>query len=509
MNKGKKSLYTAVTSIAYTIIYGLLGLIVTRLIIANYGSDFNGLNSTANQFIGMLLILDGGFTLAINVSLFKPVVAKNYDAINKIMSASKIVFNRIGFLVFVVGIIGSIVYSMIAKSELPCEFAALIFMMSVIPVAFNFAYSTKYSILMKTEQKEYILNIIKILTTVLSQLWVLAAVLLHEHMLVVRFITMLGAILNSLLIGCVSKKMYNYLNFKHTPNYDAIKGTKDVLAQKVTNMLYGTAPIVFISATVGTMLASVYSVYNNVFMLLKSVLNAFIVAPRMGFGQLIAEKDSEYVKKVFNQYECIVILVMLCILSTTTVLIMPFIKLYMSGIADINYENWYVAALLIVTVFFEIIHIPSGNIINVSGKFEVGKKIQFIACITLAVTMIIGNWLIGFYGILSAVMITAIVLAGLEITYVHAIFFDKAYSTFFRIIIPSTTLTIFIVLAEMLFLPEIRSVLQFILFGISLTVINGAAVVIPNYLINRELMLEIYNRFQPHFNNLLRIRSKT
>ena len=56
----------ALSAIALTLVNGIFGIVVTRLVISRFGSDFNGLNSTANQIINVLLILEGGFTLASN-----------------------------------------------------------------------------------------------------------------------------------------------------------------------------------------------------------------------------------------------------------------------------------------------------------------------------------------------------------------------------------------------------------------------------------------------------------
>ena len=47
----------ALSAIALTLVNGIFGIVVTRLVISRFGSDFNGLNSTANQIINVLLIL--------------------------------------------------------------------------------------------------------------------------------------------------------------------------------------------------------------------------------------------------------------------------------------------------------------------------------------------------------------------------------------------------------------------------------------------------------------------
>lgn len=69
MNKTRNSIYNAITSLLLTMLNGLTSIVIIQKIIEVYGSDFNGLNSTVNQLINMLLVVEGGFTLAISVSL--------------------------------------------------------------------------------------------------------------------------------------------------------------------------------------------------------------------------------------------------------------------------------------------------------------------------------------------------------------------------------------------------------------------------------------------------------
>jgi hypothetical protein len=496
MNRSRQSILTAISSILLTLVNGVFAIVVTRLIIVNYGSDFNGLNSTASQFISMLLIVEGGFTIATKVALFKPMSENDQEAINRILSATRKTFNKIGFSFLIIGSVLSILYAFIIKSELSPVISFLVFFMTILSTTINLSYATKYRILLQSEHREYILNGVQVAILILSQSAIMINIYFNGHMLYVRLLTMIGAILSSIIIAMIAKRKYQYLDFRKEPDFESIKGTKDIFFQKITSMVYLTIPVIFISATVGTLYASVYVVYNNVFRLLKSVIYAFINAPRMGFGKLIAEKNTDYVLKVFLQYEFIVNFVMLVLLSTAAVLIMPFVKIYTAGITDINYYNWIIAFFLIVITYFEIIHIPSGNIINMAGKFKVGRNIQSIASVVLILIMIISNYFMGFYGILLALLVTAILLAGLEITYIHSFYFKKTIFHFVKMLLPSLAVMIAITLLEIKYLPEIVSFFDFLIAGTVLVIINMVILAIFNYVINNQMTMEVIKRFR-------------
>ena len=74
MNRNKITMLNAISAMLLTLVNGVLGIVVTKLVIEYFGSDFNGLNSTANQIINVLLVIEGGFTLASNVVLFTPLL---------------------------------------------------------------------------------------------------------------------------------------------------------------------------------------------------------------------------------------------------------------------------------------------------------------------------------------------------------------------------------------------------------------------------------------------------
>lgn len=489
-SKSLKSIYIALSSLLLTIINGIFGLIVTRSIILKYGSDINGLNSTVTQFINMLLIVESGFTLATNVALFEPLANNEIQTINSILSASKKIFHKIGLLFFLVGVLFSLGYVHIIKTNVSKEVSFIFLLLTIISTTFTLSYSTKYRILLISEQKEYIINIINILLIIVFQSMLLLVISYSVNILYIRLIIALSVIANGLLVAYVCNKKYSYVNFNEKPNYKLIKGTNYLLAQKITGMLYSTFPIVFISATVGTIYASVYFIYNSVFSLLKSIIYAFINAPRMGIGKLIAEKNNLYVLNLFWQYQLIVNIITLTLLSVTMVLTIPFVQVYMKAAKDVNYINIPLMLILSGIVFFELIHIPSGNIINMSGNFRIARNIQFVASITILFAMFLGKILLGFYGIILSVFVTSILLATLEIAYVNLIYFKKSLLVFFKLLLPSLIVTLIFTYIEFKVI-NISNYLQFVLMGALLVAINFVIIVIVNFIFNKKILVEI------------------
>ena len=266
-NRNSFSLLNAISAMCLTITNGLLTIVVTRFILARFGSDFNGLNSTANQIVNVLLILEGGFTLASNVALFYPLTHGDYKQVNGILSATKKKFKKIAVIFISIGTLISIVYAFFVNSALPVELIATIISMAIIPAAFNLYHAATYRVLLQAQQKEYIINAFSMITISAGHLLNIVLIQNGCIMWMIRFITMTFAIVNSVLLGWYVKRNCRFINLKVQPEESLIRGTNDVMAQKITGVIYESAPIIFLSISPagGTKLASVYAVYNSVF----------------------------------------------------------------------------------------------------------------------------------------------------------------------------------------------------------------------------------------------------
>ena len=505
-NRNIYSLLNALSAIGLTLVNGLLGLVTTRCILLHFGSDFNGLNSTANQIINILLILEGGFTLASNVALFSPLSVQDYSRVNEILSFTKNKFRKIGIVFLCIGIVIAILYTLNVNSELPQGFVFAVLVMTLLPQAANLFFATIYRVLLQTQQKEYVINFFTMLTVGVGHIANIIFILSGAEMWMIRFVTMSFALLNSVLIVQYVKKRNAFINTNVNTNITTIEGTNDVLIQKITGVIYNAAPIVFLSLspTGGTVLASVYAVYNNIFIMIKSILHGLIDAPRLSFGQMFTERKRAETWNVFKQYEYIAICAIFIFLTTTCTLTLPFINIYTAGISDIIYVDPVIAILMVIITFVEMLHIPSGHLINMSGEFKIGKNIQVIACAVLIVSMVIGGNLWGIYGMLMAILVTAISLAVMEIAYVHHTFFGNRLFDFLTMVIPFIFVGILVCYLEIKAGNTITGYFSFFLYGILYFTINIISAFLICWICHKNLFIAIIGRITVLYKGLIK-----
>lgn len=479
-----------------TLVNGLLGIVVTRFIIESFGSDFNGLNSTANQIVNVLLILEGGFTMASNVALFAPLTKGDYALVNGVLAATRGKFRRLGLIFLAAGFLIAVGYGLSVNSALPAGFITTVIVMTVVPAAFNLFYATTYRVLLQTQQKEYVINIITIVTIGLGHLANIVMIYMDGPMWMVRFNTMVFGLINSLLIAFYVKRKASFLNLQTEPRPELIKGTNDVVIQRITGVIYNSAPIVFLSLspTGGTVLASVYAVYNNVFTMLKALLHGVIDAPRLSFGQLLTEKKRDDIWPIFAQYEFAAFTAIFVLLSTCCTLIMPFIELYMDGITDANYFDMVIAVFMVLITTAEMLHIPSGHLLNMAGEFKVSKNFQLISCVVLMLGMTIGGSLWGVYGMLGAILLVAVLLAFLEMGYIHTRFFRGKLPNLMCLMMPLTIAGVILCIIELRLNIQINGYLSFIAYGLLFICLNAIVAVSVGFIFNRQELQTLLNR---------------
>lgn len=496
MSKSKYSILNAVSAMVMTLANGFLGIVVTRYVITYFGSDFNGLNSTANQIVNMLLVLEGGFTLASNVALFAPLSQGDYSTVNSVLAATRAKFRRIGLLFLGIGSLIAIGYAFMVNSSFSFEFVTTLILMTIIPAAFNLFYASTYRVLLQAQQKEFVVSLITAATLALGHISNIVMIKHGGPMWAVRMITMLFALFNSLLIARYVKYKNRFVDCKQPPRPDLIKGTGAVMVQKITGVIYGAAPIVFLSVlpSGGTMLASVYAVYNNIFQMVKTLLHAVIDAPRLSFGQLLTEKKREDVWDTFAQYEYAAFTAVFVMLTTCCALIMPFIGLYTADVTDIDYYDTLIAVTMVLIATVEMIHLPCGHLINMAGRFQVAKNFQITACCVLIVSLSVGGWLFGVYGMLFALLLCALLLATLEMGYVHLIFFEKKLWQLFRLLFPPICVGTALCFVEMNLSIALNGYLSFILYGALFATVNGICAVLVGLLFNRKTFLPLLRR---------------
>jgi O-antigen/teichoic acid export membrane protein len=492
MNKKKKSMYNAIVNIANVTIVSILSLVSVNLIINNYGSDYNGVIATANQLINMILIVEGGFSVAINVALYKYLVSNDYANINKILSYTNKKFKQIGLFLLGIGTIATIIYPFFIKSPLPYFTISMIIFMVVLSTFASLFYAVKWRIMFQTAQKEYIINGWGIILNIFFSVLLIVLAYFKFDMFFLRLSVLLNAIFNCVLVYYLFKKQFPKADYNEEVDNVNIKGVSDVFFQKMTMVIYGTAPILFIATFINTSFASIFAVYNYIYLVGKNILASVCAAPVNAFGQLISEKGKPYVYEKYKIFEFIIMLFAAILLTSILIMIVPFVKLYTQNVHDVNYINYGIAILLAITIFLEVIYYPCEMLLNVSSNFKMARNIRIISCATLVIAMLIGVMVLSIYGVLIAMIISNLILLIYGTKYIHENYFNSSSSSSIRILALNIIIATGINYTSYLLLPEVKSYISFMVIGIAVFFVTSIVFIIINTVFYKKYISFIY-----------------
>jgi len=160
--KLKRSINNILFGFLNLLITALLGMIIPRLLLVNFGSEINGLISSINQIFAYFIILEAGVGLSTLQSLYGPVGNNNISRINGILSATNKYYKKSGVIYFFALLLFAFLYPTIISSSVEESTIISVIMLTGMSGVINFLFQGKYQILLQAEGKNYIIIMQKV-----------------------------------------------------------------------------------------------------------------------------------------------------------------------------------------------------------------------------------------------------------------------------------------------------------------------------------------------------------
>lgn len=399
-SKTESSILTLVLYLLNTFATIVFGLIYNNLLIRLYGSPINGLISTLTQFVSLFSIIEGGFTTAAIVATYEPFVNKDYKKLNDILFTTKRIFIRLGLIITACVLVFGSVYIKFIDSPLSYGRTYLLLIVSVMTTSMSLCFLSKYSVALQGANREYIQVAASLTSRTLT--WALSIFfIIRGYDITLVYITnLLNVIINIIINKKYEKTNYPFITYKGEYKKNLIKGTGDVLFQKIASTIFTSTDLILISVCINLYFSSVYSLYNQIFKAGLTLLSAISQAPFNSFGQLFKEDDKEEFKKYFDIYQHFVTYISATTLTTLAVLVIPFVSIYTRDVRDFNYVYPTLAILFFLQIYCQSVNRPYGAILNASGNF----KMQNLQCgLAAVINIIVSIAFIKLWGINSII----------------------------------------------------------------------------------------------------------
>ena len=399
MNNKKKihrNLFLGIGSQVVTIV---LGIIVPRLILTNYGSEVNGLLSSVTQIYSYVGLLEAGIGVATVQALYKTIGENSRDKTNSVLAATNKYYHRTGVLYLLAILAFSIIYPLVIKTDIPLITIVLVIVFNGMGSVINYFFQAKYFLLLQAEGKNYIQTSVTLFTNVFKNIASIILMSLGFDVVFVQMIAMVVSLIQMIYITWYIKRKYSWIDLSVEPDFQSISQSKNVLVHQISGLIFNNTDTIILSIFCGLKVTSVYAMYMMLFNMISTALGTVSSSVLFTMGHSYHIDKKRFIK-LYDCFELYYVTLVFALYSIANFFILPFMKLYTGGVTDINYLDPYLPLMFISTFLLSCGRVAPNQAITIAGHF---KKTQYRSIlesvINLTVSLVAVNFL-GIYGVL-------------------------------------------------------------------------------------------------------------
>lgn len=387
--------------------YGLLlilSIVTSRIVLTGYGSETNGLLSSINQVFGYIALLEAGIGTATITALYKPLGEENKDKTLDVLFASRRYYKSCALWYFICVVVAATVWPLALETNISYATIWLFIFFQGVSSVITFYYSAVIVNYLVAAGRNYINNNVHFITTLL--IYVAKIVICSSGWSIV-YIALAMIMIN--VLKCI---VYHRCMKKVCPEYFVTKkGDLSLLSERnsflvheISGVIFSGTDTILISIFCGLGETSVYAVYSMVLMTLRNIIGQAFNGTNYILGNAYSMDKIEY-RKVHDRYNHIYIMATFAIFSIAYVLLMPFVKIYTSGVNDANYLDPVLPVLFVIIELLSACRVVDNQVIKnaIHAKQTINRTIVESAINFIASIILVQFW--GIYGVLCGTVI--------------------------------------------------------------------------------------------------------
>lgn len=404
MGKGKRSLKIFTYGVISQVVTLILGIVIPKLLIVNYGSEINGLLSSVKQIFVYVALLEAGIGTASLQALYAPMAKQDHQRTSEIMAATDRYYQRTGLLYGVAVVILAVVYPLAVESSISIPVIAGVIIFQGASGVINYFFQGKFTILLRVDGKSYITTNATTIVNVASKLVQIVLIFSGCNILIIQAAYFAINLTQMLYITWYVKKYYSWLDLKTKPDYAALSQSKNVIIHQISGLIFNNTDILVLTYFCGLKVVSVYSLYSLIINCVSNIIDTLCSSVEFILGQAF-NSDRKYFLKLQETYETYYLGVSFAFFTVTLIMFPSFIKLYSRGITDANYVDKYLPYLFVTVNILMYARRTSSQIINFAGHFkqtQIRSIIESVINVTVSLVLVYN---IGIYGVLLGTIV--------------------------------------------------------------------------------------------------------
>lgn len=504
----KRSFYNIAVGIGSQLLSIALGIIIPRMFLLSFGSEVNGFLNTVTQIFTYFSLLEAGVGAATLQALYGPVSAGQKDEISGIIAATDQYYRRTGKLYFLAVLALALVYPFVVTAEIGRTTMALIILFNGVPGVISYYYQGKFVLLLAAEGKNYISTALTAIASTLISFLKIALMLAGCDILAVQFTYLVINLLRVLAIAIYVKTHYKWINLKVEPNYKAIEQKNAAFINQICDLIFRNTDTIILSIFCNLKVVSVYAMYTLLYSMVRTALDCVSQGFSFIMGQAF-NRDIEYFKKLNDLYETYRMALTYALFNIAFIFMLPFMRLYTSGVNDINYIDSKVSFLFVVYYLMTGSRVCEADMINYAQHFRLTQIRCIIEAVINLTISIIAVYYWGIYGVLLGTIAALLYRMNDMIVYANKVILHRGAWVTYRKVISNAIVFVAITWSSKYVLGSLDSYGQIILWAAASGAVICAIYFMVASIVNRESFDLLLTYIKPYAKKLrLRNREK-
>ena len=378
--------------------YFVCGLVLPRLFLVSFGSDYNGVINSVAQLLNFITVLQFGIAGSTRFALYKVLADNDVKGISGIVVATEKYMRKIGFVLLAyIGVL-AFAYPYFASTSISAYDAGMLVLIIGASTFSQYFFGITYQILLTADQKQYVYNVIATVATVINTVVAVILIKAGQNVFIVKLGSTLIYVLVPIVLSVYVKKTYK-IDKSVPQDKTALKNRWDVMWHTVANIVHENTDLVVLTVLTSTKQVSVYTVYYLVINGIYKVLSIFTNSLEAAFGNMFAKKEKDTAYRNLELYEFFMCSFVSVVFSCTLFLIIPFVKLYTDQVTDVNYIEPVFAVVAVAAQMVMCLRQPYLTVVRAAGHYKQTKNGAFAEAILNIVISVVLTYFFGIVGV--------------------------------------------------------------------------------------------------------------
>ena len=384
------------TSLIVQLAVIIQGLIIPRIILTYFGSSINGLVSSLTQYLNLFAIVEGGISGVILAALYKPVAEGDSDRLSSILVTANDFMKKLGLIFAGYAIVLAAVYSVFIHTY-KWVFSFSLTLIIAMAIFIQYFFTLIPQLLLRADDKFFLCNLVQVLFTIINIILAIISVHIYPEIRFLKILSSTVYLIQPLILNIYVKTHYR-INWKAQKNKKLLNQRWDGFGISLANLVTTNTDIIVLTALTNLETVSVYTIYSQILVAIKGLVNSISNGFQAQIGQVYAKKNFSELEKKFEYYEFLINIISGLLITCCAEVIVPFIMIYTSGVNDANYNVPTFAFLITLSILFICIREPYIQMTYCAGFFKETSRYAYgeaILNIGISVVLVIKFGLIG------------------------------------------------------------------------------------------------------------------